>query len=64
MTFADVADLYLEEIDEENKTYLVDGKKHPIKQTVEQIKIYGKDEPELFTILETHRGPILDSIFN
>jgi hypothetical protein len=35
MTFADVADLYLEDIDIENNTYLVDGKRHPIKNTKE-----------------------------
>lgn len=61
--FADISDLYLEEVDFEKKTYKVDNEDRKLESLVETIKIKGQ-EPLEYEVYKTHRGPLLNYKFD
>lgn len=58
MIYADVFDYYVEDIDAETATYVLDGKRVPLVRHDEYIAVKGQ-EPVLHPVYETHRGPVL-----
>ena len=63
MSLTDDMDIYKENIDLPNKTYLFKGEKKPLSVRNEVIKVKnGKDVT--LEILSSHHGPILDYAFN
>lgn len=38
---------------------MVDGEYKDVKRTTYEIKVKGRDLPEIVEVLETHRGPVL-----
>ncbi|MEN8230121.1 MAG: penicillin acylase family protein [Bacteroidota bacterium] len=56
----DDMDFYLETINpEDSNQYLVDGVWRDMKLVKEEIKVKGKDEPEIRINRYTHRGPVI-----
>jgi penicillin amidase len=60
-TEGDVMDLYLERLSEDRTQVEYDGAWEPVVVHREEIAVRGRDEPEIFEVLETRHGPILDS---
>ncbi|KRX07979.1 hypothetical protein PPERSA_10614 [Pseudocohnilembus persalinus] len=61
--FADISDLYLEQIDFENQKYKVDEEWKDLQIRQEIIKVKGRQDV-IMDRFETHRGPILRTLFN
>lgn len=57
----DVADLYIERVNDEEGTYLIDGALEPLDERTETIKVAGGDDVKL-TIRSTERGPIVSGL--
>jgi len=58
----DDIDFYLETINpEDSNQYLVDGVWRDMKLVKEEIKVKGKDEPEIRINRYTHRGPVIST---
>jgi penicillin amidase len=63
MSLTDDMDIYKENIDAKNKTYLYKGEKKPLEARTEVIKVKkGKDF--VMQVFSTHHGPILDYAYN
>ncbi len=56
----DVVDLYLEKVTA--RTYLYDGRQHPLRTREETIKVQGRDKPVRLTVRETRHGPLLSDV--
>lgn len=56
----DDCDFYLENVDFNKKTYIVDGKERALQYSIDTIRLLKKEY--LFTKYYTHRGPILNNI--
>lgn len=59
MTLTDDMDIFKENIDPQEKTYVYKGEKKPLTSRVEVIKVKGAPDYEM-TVFSTHHGPILD----
>lgn len=58
----DDVDFYLETINpRDSNQYLVDGEWRDMKLVKEEIRVKGKDEPEIRITKYTHRGPVVSS---
>jgi penicillin G amidase len=55
---ADVQDLFVERI--EGDRYLFEDEWRPLEIETEEIKVKGRDEPEVLEIRRTHHGPIVN----
>ena len=55
----DTSDLWQEKLNEDMTQYFVDGEWQKLEFIDEYIKVKGEDEPELFKIKFTHRGPVI-----
>lgn len=59
MSLTDDMDIYKENIDLKNKTYLFKGEKRSLNERVEVIKV-KKSKDVVLNIFSTHHGPVLD----
>jgi len=59
---ADIVDLFIEDVDKKNKTYLYKGKELPLRSKEETFFIKGK-EPVKKTLYYAGRRPLLDDVF-
>jgi len=59
-SYADVQDLYIENINWEKKSYLRQNEWKPLTERNETIKIRGKKNPRIITVSWTEEGPILN----
>ncbi len=57
----DTQDLYLERLNEDGGSALFEGAWEPLTVHREEIRVRGRDEPEVVEVRETRHGPILDS---
>lgn len=57
----DTSDLYKEKISEDGNQYKLDGEWKDLKVEPHKIKVKGRDEPEIFDLKYTHRGPVISS---
>ncbi|MDX6653160.1 MAG: penicillin amidase [Solirubrobacterales bacterium] len=55
---ADVMDLFVERI--EGDEYEFEGERRPLQVIAEEIRVKGRDEPELLEVRATHHGPIVN----
>lgn len=60
MLFADVTDLYAEEIVDED-FYMIEGVKKPLLKRIEKIYVKGRQNPVELIVRNTHRGPLLET---
>ncbi|HEX2025581.1 MAG TPA: penicillin acylase family protein [Actinomycetota bacterium] len=60
-TEADVQDLYLERLNEDGTAAEYLGSWEPLTVHREEIRVRGRDEPEVVEVGETRHGPLLDS---
>jgi penicillin G amidase len=58
---ADVQDLYLERLDQDGTRAEYMGGWDPVAVHREEIRVRGRDEPEVLEVRETRHGPLLDS---
>ncbi len=58
--YADVADLYVEQI--RGGTYLYDGRRAELQQRQERFLVAGQDRPVVKTVRATTRGPLLSDV--
>lgn len=63
MSLTDDMDLYKENIDLKNKTYLFKGEHLPLGSRTEVIKVKNSKDVTM-QVFSTHHGPILDNAFN
>jgi penicillin amidase len=63
LSYADVADVFLEKLSQDKKTYEFKGEQLPIKEIQEVIQVKGK-EPFVETVRITHHGPIISGLVN
>lgn len=59
MTLTDDMDIYKENIDLKEKTYVYKGEKRPLTERVEIIKVKGAPDFKM-NVVSTHHGPVLD----
>ncbi len=59
--YADVQDLYLEAVDEENR-YLYNGRYRQLSTRTETFAIAGEDDPVTITVRESRHGPLISDI--
>src|SRR5437588_258524 len=57
----DVLDLYLERLNEDRTAALHNGRWEPVTVHREEIRVRGRDEPEVLEVVETRHGPVIDS---
>src|SRR5205085_7362286 len=57
----DVQDLYLERLNDARTAARYMDSWEPVTVHREEIRVRGRDEPEVFEVLETRHGPIVDS---
>jgi penicillin G amidase len=57
----DTQDLYLERLDEHRRLALYKDDWKPVTVHREEIRVRGRDEPEMLEVVETRHGPIVDS---
>jgi len=62
--YADVTDLYLEQVDEARGTYLYDGEQLPLRTRQESFEVAGRDEPVTITVRSTRHGPLLSDVLD
>jgi len=62
--YADVTDLYLEQVDEENGTYLYDGRQLPLRTREESFTVAGQEDPVTMTVRATRHGPLLSGVMD
>lgn len=60
-TEADVQDLYLERLSSDGRRYEYRGDWEPVTVHREEIRVRGRDDPEVLEVRETRHGPLLDS---
>jgi penicillin G amidase len=61
-TGADVADLYVERVSPDGKTYEYKGAQKPVKVTREKIFVRGEPKPLIHEVRETRHGPLITSV--
>src|SRR5438270_6989300 len=54
-------DLYLETLNEDRSAALYDGEWEPTTIHREEIRVRGREDPEVLEIVETRHGPVIDS---
>jgi penicillin amidase len=64
LSYADVADIFLEKISKDKKTYEFKGEQKPIQEVEEVIFIKGQETPFIETVRLTHHGPIISGLVN
>jgi penicillin amidase len=57
----DTQDLYVERLSEDGKAALFGSTWEPVTVHREEIRVRGRDDPEIVEVRETRHGPILDS---
>jgi len=60
-TGADVADVYVERLSADWKTYEYKGAQKPVKRIREKIFVLGEKKPRIHEVLETRHGPLITS---
>jgi penicillin amidase len=60
-TEGDVQDLYLERLNEDGTQAEYRGRWEPVTIHREEIRVRGRDQPEVLEVRETRHGPVLDS---
>jgi penicillin G amidase len=58
-TGADVADVYVERLSADRKTYEYKGAQKPVKHIREKIFVLGEKQPRIHEVLETRHGPLI-----
>jgi penicillin amidase len=58
-TGADVADLYVERLSADGKTYEFKGAQKPVKHIREKIMVRGETKPRVHEVRETRHGPLI-----
>jgi penicillin amidase len=59
---ADCQDLFVEQVRDEDDTYLFRDEWLPMEVVEEEIKVRGQDEPERIRVRATHHGPIVNEL--
>lgn len=60
-TGSDIADLFVEQLSEDRKTYRFNGGWHDVKVVSEEIGVRHSEQPVTHEVLITHHGPLLGS---
>lgn len=58
-SYLDVQDIYVEQVNPENESYLRNGKWKPLNFRQEEVRIRGRKEPQVMKIAWTEEGPII-----
>jgi penicillin amidase len=61
-TQADVADVYVERLSRDGKTYEYKGAQKPVKKRLEKIFVRGETKPRIHEVRETRHGPLITSM--
>ena len=61
-TQADVADVYVERLSADGKTYEFKGAQKPVKRRREKIFVRGEAKPRIHEVRETRHGPLITSM--
>jgi penicillin amidase len=60
--YADVTDLYLEDVDDQAGTYRYRQGRLKLRTRTEEIRVAGRDEPVTITVRSTRHGPLISDV--